>query len=1407
MFIKRINVLKPVFIIAIVILGLQSLHAQQFNFNDYVPASPKSPNAAALGQYGDVPVSLYTGVPDIQIPIYNIQVGKFSVPISLSYHASGVKVEDYGSWVGTGWALNTGGTINRQKMGMLDEGMIDSYTSFTSQINTIVSGGQAGINSNASTGAAGQMGVSRYDTAPDIFSYSFPSGSGKFYMEPTGNIYTVPANKLKIQQSGRVSVPNGYSAFQQWTITDEQGIKYVYNDREVTGINSQNPPPPGINTWYLSSITLPNGQSINYTYEQYSYTVPINYSYTSYLFQPFYNFPQNYSEISYLTTLRLTAITFPGGKINFVAGGYRADLPMDKVLDHIDIYDQSNKLLREYKMSTNNPTNIAPQQLTNNSSSFRLNLQSVTMYDGNLQNIGAYNMQYNQALPAVPRNSMAQDFWGYYNGQVTNGNLIPVTNFTLNGQAYTAGTANRAVDAASCQLDILQSIQYPTGGTTNFTFESNQAVVNDSRINGFFGSPTSNPVQRSTNFTLENTTAGNNSAFGPEFTIGNVNYNTVRFQYSSHILPYTNNTCNDVSQPYPGGGPNAVAYKNSCYQVNLLQKQANGTFTTAYSDLFYPATYALTGNTTYKFQIIFRGQGQGMAYATLMWNETPVATDLSSTPFLVGGLRIKKIQSVDPVTNSTLTKTYSYVIEPNQCSGTIAALPVYLYITPADVVDGVLYLGGIITVTSQSQSPMFNTSASGIGYSSVIEYSDDNGTLGKNVYTYTSNNLTQPGAYPDAGLIESFQFPFTPPCSYEWRRGKLLSKYSYVNNNGVYQPVSTTDNTYIFLNQPDQNYRLSNNIQIYPMPAFQYVGGSYIKGNTFLPKLYNSATEAFFTSNTISKVYDSQGNQTNVTQSANNTFDSATLQNSGVASTVSNGNTNSTQFEYALDYSNLSLASDNASLGIKNLVTLNMGNTPVEELSVVKNPAGQSFVTGGVLLVYYQDKPLINQYYKLAVTAPIPLASFVASYINSSGQFVHDSRYELNTSIDAYTPGFNASQVTKSMAPSMAYLWGYNYQYVVASASNAKSNDIFYDSFEEGDGNSTFGDAKTGHYSYTAGVSAYTKALSGLDAGAYTYSYWYYQSGSWLLQTGSATVPVSGNYTITIPAGTKFDDLRFYPAGAQITTYTYDPLIGMNSSSDPKGEVSYYEYDSFQRLKNVRDKDNNILKNYCYNYAGQQTGCPINVGNAAKMGTFNKACSPGSVGSSVTYTVPANSYFAATQTLADQLAQNDVNTNGQNYANANGTCTVVTSPYVVMTLATSVVDANGHTQNTYTFTAYADAANTQLFAVAGNLTVNYKITTTVTHSSGSPGPATTNTNQTIVIPAGANHATTGQIDVYHCTGGSNPAVVQQSASVKSVQSSQAVASPNVVQPGDTICTSSTVTLLAGTGYQIGGGLE
>ncbi|MDZ7897189.1 MAG: hypothetical protein U5N85_04060 [Arcicella sp.] len=68
--------------------------------------TPKSPNVSAIERFGDYPVSMYSGLASIEIPLYDIKVGNINIPIKMMYHSSGNKVNDNASWVGLGWSIS-----------------------------------------------------------------------------------------------------------------------------------------------------------------------------------------------------------------------------------------------------------------------------------------------------------------------------------------------------------------------------------------------------------------------------------------------------------------------------------------------------------------------------------------------------------------------------------------------------------------------------------------------------------------------------------------------------------------------------------------------------------------------------------------------------------------------------------------------------------------------------------------------------------------------------------------------------------------------------------------------------------------------------------------------------------------------------------------------------------------------------------------------------------------------------------------------------------------------------------------------------------------------------------------------------------------------------------------------------
>ncbi|NBW34921.1 MAG: hypothetical protein EBR30_07865 [Cytophagia bacterium] len=100
---------KIVFLILTLFISYYNTFPQTAGYVPHVKALP--PNAYEFLKYGEIPVSEYSGVPSITIPIYSIKEGDISFPLSLTYHSSGIKVAEEASWVGLGWNLDIGNIV------------------------------------------------------------------------------------------------------------------------------------------------------------------------------------------------------------------------------------------------------------------------------------------------------------------------------------------------------------------------------------------------------------------------------------------------------------------------------------------------------------------------------------------------------------------------------------------------------------------------------------------------------------------------------------------------------------------------------------------------------------------------------------------------------------------------------------------------------------------------------------------------------------------------------------------------------------------------------------------------------------------------------------------------------------------------------------------------------------------------------------------------------------------------------------------------------------------------------------------------------------------------------------------------------------------------------------------------
>lgn len=443
--------------IAIVLLASLNNIFGQGNQSQYDPGIknvPTSPEVALLGRFGDIPVGHYTGTAEVSVPLYTLKVDNIEIPLALSYHTSGIKVADEATWVGLGWNFMPEGTITQEIRGREDywldggDGFNNSsgYDDFKSLFPTLYSENQnfrsqigfsetndglSGVGHGAGPEDSQEIIIRLKEKKgqPDIFIYNFYGYSGKFFFNPENK------NEILFMES------NGDVKFsknsQGWIATSNKGDRFYFYAIEKSKTDQTDYTDIGY-TFKVTKIELASGKVVNFTYQDEStrqeYPTEVAHI-TNFTMSPSVN-------TSYNTTINqkktLIGIETDDVKIDFNLDN-REDIrpsfstaPIKKIAS-IDIRSKyPNKKVKSFVFNTSYfPTNFI-STVEEGYKNKRLKLNSIQEVNYNeqgaaVQNIPPYIFEYDTSY-IMPSKMSSSDFYGYYNGS-NNGTLLPDLRF------------------------------------------------------------------------------------------------------------------------------------------------------------------------------------------------------------------------------------------------------------------------------------------------------------------------------------------------------------------------------------------------------------------------------------------------------------------------------------------------------------------------------------------------------------------------------------------------------------------------------------------------------------------------------------------------------------------------------------------------------------------------------------------------------------------------------------------------------------------------------------------------------------------------------------------------------------------------------------------------------------------
>ncbi|MCL6295530.1 hypothetical protein [Jejuia spongiicola] len=1092
---------------------------------------PPSPNTASLAKYGQIPVGLFTGTPNINIPLSTYKTKNLSIPISLNYSSNGIRVDELASHVGLGWSLNSGGAVSRTRRDDADEDatrlFVPSAALYSQTMGTFLNA--------ATTDGSGAL-----DTQPDLFSFSFNGYSGKFYLDQTLTPVLLSPSPVKIEFLNDVLDANP-----DVKITDPSGIVYLFGGGNATeeshnqSYNCGNHGVPSERTdtaWYLTKIVHPLGDEINLVYENYNNIYDSGISQTIVNATVGINPAVSASESTciskvYTSTPILKEInSATSGKVVFshTVGITGSE---NKKVDTVTVYDANNKLIKsydfEYTVVNSNLTylNPNPNVVTEASDKKRLFLNKVIEKGSNGEANPPYIFDYINPEQLPPRLSFAQDYWGYFNGASTNTHLINDIDDTHAFDNHNF-ISNRDPNGTYGEKGMLKKITYPTRGTNEIFYEPHSRygidVVNGTTVSESVTVESGDQYGSQT----ESFTLNNNVTEDVDI------YSSVRYEYCnefdqanypSHWIVATMQVI-DITNP---SSPSALLFWTD---PNVTPTTTSWSVPVFNASNPPPVPYVkLAAGRDYEFKITVT---KPCLSAGFSFNRT-LSSQTINTNIEVGGVRVAKTQIKDDLGNTEIKKYhYASLTDLTKSSG-IGEKPRPQYFHSYDLIDQPSATRrDNYSLSSNTLHPLYAMQGYHIGYESVVESIGEN-FEGGGIETKFHAVLPPPPIII-ISIDEISEVPGTPYTNI-FGIGREKQKTAFRKNGSAYVTLSSKENFY------SHNSALDNTMKVYDVRKKCTASSGLPCGNvtdqyyatSFYINQSNIDTEWHYLSSSIEKQYDLNG-QNPVETITNYFYDNPDhLQVTRTHSVVSDAKPIITKTFYPDDVGSTS------SLGNDVLSTQ-------EKLAIDKLKKGSlHHIAMPIQVETYKDlnndgntesAELINRQrtiYKEWFTDII-----LPEYVQTSK---NDVSFNDRIQFQDYYNNGNLEGVSKSDGTHSYYIWGYNEQYPIAKIDNFTS---------------------------AQAASIQTQITSAINASNADVDRTIGASGT--EGTLRTALDVIRNNTLL--------------TNAMVTSYTYDPLIGVTSTTDPGGYTSYYVYNQFNRLRYVKNKDGEVLSENKYHY-------------------------------------------------------------------------------------------------------------------------------------------------------------------------------------------------------------------------------